>query len=92
MEPLYHYLSYTIYLHKCTHIFNHALNKKISDIIVKIRTLSESFFLLNQSLIPNYLGLDMLLVFRRLVAGGGASAEKLDVGENTRVSTSCCAW
>lgn len=69
---------------------NHALNKKISDIIVKIRTLSESFFLLN--LIPNYLGLDMLLVFRRLVAGGGASAEKLDVGENTRVSTSCCAW
>lgn len=70
---------------------NHALNKKISDIIVKIRTLSESFFF-NQSLIPNYLGLDMLLVFRRLVAGGGASAEKLDVGENTRVSTSCCAW
>lgn len=44
-----------------------------------------------QLLIPNYLGLDMLLVFRRLVAGG-ASAEKLDVGENTRVSTSCCAW
>lgn len=42
MEPLYHYLSYTIYLHKCTHIFNHALNKKNSDIIVKIRTLSES--------------------------------------------------
>lgn len=44
MEPLYHYLSYTIYLHKCTQIFNHALNKFFSDIIVKIRTLSESFF------------------------------------------------